>query len=521
MGNTTSNEQEPETEQVPVSEPELDEESVAASLIQKKWKNQKTDFQWHDHLYDELLEMMETSEMVFYMVHLFKAVRQQSNEEESIIKGLDLVLPSESSEAAASTGTNKLFLAQIISIVETNQTLLEKSKDFTVKPEDMLDCLKRIRERTSPRKVSLVGLDPAKLKKQDMPYFLVKDDKLKRITLVFPWTNNDNDDEYKKEWITQTKIKLVKVPLPRALKAKVSGDRITDIGVHSGFHSYLFEQKSSTTNKFDEIVNSIKPILANNPKHRLFVTGHGIGAAISQLVAFFLTFNNNDGIPLPISSIAFSTPRVGDANYWRAAQLLEIAGKLRTCRVVLQDTDSMPLYPSNKEYVHAGHQVSFPAKTGPPKASYPTPKHDGIARVGRFGKKPKDYKTTKDYLNSIEKNKDALMDMHLNKLYEDIGVSSFVLKKEAAVAEEAATNDSDHKKKEAEDSVEKKEAEDSVEKKETEESVEKKEAEESVEKKEAEESVEKKETNEGGDDEPAAATETPTQAESTVDAGSS
>ena len=417
MGNILSG---TEAEEPVVPEPEIDEESVAASLIQKSWKKQQTAFEWHDHLYDEIMEMAETGAMVHYLSHLFQAARTS----EKGLKGLDLALPSLTEDDGKTSKTTKLLLAQIIPIVESNKELLKKSGDFKVNPDDMIKALKRIGERTSTRKVSVVGLDADKLKKQDMFFFVVKDDKLKRIILSFP--NNPDTVKYNKKWVNQNSFKMTKVSLDRALKAKITGDRISEVGLHSGFHSYLFSAaKGGSPSKMAEIVATLKPIMESNPKHRLFVTGHGVGAAMAQIVAFFLTFKSKD-IPLPVSSIGFSTPRVGDAAFWRACQLMEMAGKFRTLRVT-QASDSMPIYPSAKEYIHAGHQVLLDASTkAGPKASYPTVKDDGVARLGRFGKKPKDYKEPKDYMSMIEKNKDPLMKMHLNRLYEDIGVSSFL-----------------------------------------------------------------------------------------------
>ncbi|KAL7560896.1 hypothetical protein ACA910_008178 [Epithemia clementina (nom. ined.)] len=439
MGNFTSTEQ-PETTTAP-PEPDVDEESVAASVIQKKWKNQQTDFQWHAHFYDEVLEMAEIDGMVKYLAHLFKVARAGK------LKGLDLAaLPvaadvssgaSVSSSISATAGSTKLLLSQLISIVENNKNLLNKNKEFPAKASVVLKALKKIGERTSSRKVSIVGLDSEKLQKEDNFFFLVKDDKLKRITLsfspfAFDSVKNSND------WVNQPAYKMKRVALERALKAKISGDRVADVGIHQGFYVYLFVPPSpGTESKFDEIVNTLKPIVKDYPKHRIFVTGHGMGAAMGQILAFFLTFKNQDqDIPLPISSISFSTPRVGDVKYWRACQLMEIAGKLRTCRVSVA-ADSMPLYPSAKEYLHAGHQVLL-EKGKAPKASYPTAQDDGVMRFTRFGKKTKDYKEPKDYLELIEANKEKLMDMHLNKLYEDIGVQSFRIKSSNASQKIAA-----------------------------------------------------------------------------------
>lgn len=438
---------------VPEPEPDIDEESVAASMIQRKWKEQQTDFQWHDHLYDELLEMSEIGNVVFHLSHLFRAARKSA----AGIKGLDLALnpPAKTtttteaavaaetttaaaadtssvsaSASASSSSLSKLTLAQIISIVESNQELLKKSPDFAVSTVETLKALNRIAERTSLRKVSVVGLDAEQLKKQDSSFFLIKDDKLKRITLCFSAFAFE-DIKASKDWANQVKYKMVKERLPRALKAKVSGDRIVEVGLHAGFYNYLFGKvpgkvPGTTQTHFESLVAALKPILKDYPKHRLFVTGHGAAAAIGQMLAFFLTFQSDD-ISLPISSIGFSTPRLGDANFRRACQLMEIAGKLRTCRVTTP-TDATPHYPSAKDFIHAGHQVLLDKKDGP-RASYPTVENDGVPRLGRFSKKPKDFKSAEVYSTLLQANKDQLIVMNLNKLYEDIGVQSFRIKK--------------------------------------------------------------------------------------------
>eukprot|EP00527_Entomoneis_sp_CCMP2396_P004290 CAMPEP_0198140698 /NCGR_PEP_ID=MMETSP1443-20131203/3829_1 /TAXON_ID=186043 /ORGANISM="Entomoneis sp., Strain CCMP2396" /LENGTH=430 /DNA_ID=CAMNT_0043803209 /DNA_START=38 /DNA_END=1330 /DNA_ORIENTATION=- len=428
MGNNQSSTS-PE-EQVEAQVPDFADEESAASVVQKFWKTkQAVEFKWPDNLYLELLDMVNTDQLVYYVSLLFKAARQN----EVGLKGMDVAMPV--AESAKATEKPKLTLAQVLAIVEANKDLLsKKGSGFDANPEDMIKALQRISDRTSARKVSLVALDSFNLKKQDMSYCIIKDDKLKRVTVVFP----HNNVALSGDWVNKRSFKMTQMKLPRTLKAKVSGDRIDSCGIHQGFGAYLNDELKA------KIVDDLLTVVT--PKYKVYVTGQGMGAPLASLFAFHLAFHRS---PLldnqPVTCINFGSPRVGDSSYWRACQLLEIAGKLRKCRV-LTDTDALPTVPASSDYAHAGYQLRLTTSSSASSTSskstasspekddtsplhyYPSVKDDGSNRKGAFAstKKFKASKSNKNtYLEAIESNQAKLKEMNLNQMYEQAGVPAF------------------------------------------------------------------------------------------------
>jgi len=68
--------------------------------------------------------------------------------------------------------------------------------------------------------------------------------------------------------------------------------------------------------KYDQILEDIMPLLEANPDHKLYVTGHSLGAALSTVVSFFLSCE--ESIQKPVMCINFASPRVGDAAFLKA-----------------------------------------------------------------------------------------------------------------------------------------------------------------------------------------------------------
>lgn len=389
MGNS------PSTEETQVVNETYDEES-AASVIQKSWrtKGQEPGFKWPANLYVELLDMAETDKLVDYVALLFKAARGFA------VKGMPVVPESAQEEKP------KLTLAQIQSILESNADDFKKSGLVNV--NETTEFFNRIAHGTSARKLSFVGLDYESLKTDDLEYCIVKDDKLKRITIVFPTTNS----KLSSDWILKRAFPQKESKLVRGLVAKVSGDRVDAVNLHQGFSDYLNKKNGDEVlgNKiFDDVFSLL------TPKHKLYVTGHGMGAALAAIFAFKMAFDSD--IPLPVTCINFGCPRIGDAKFQRACNLLEISGKLRFCRVVTE-TDTLPTTPAKADYVHAGYLMRLGEGTA--QEYYPTVDADGSPRKGAFASTKKFTSSQSDqvaYLESIEKNSNTLKMMDLNKLY--------------------------------------------------------------------------------------------------------
>lgn len=434
MGNSNSSKApDPST-----SSKEVAAKRVAASLIQKKWKKQHTvEFKWPENLHVELRDMNALVELGSYLDAFFEAVLRPTAEEEGII------LPELTNNLGDGTAvTSKLTLARIASILNEENDVLVEKLGFPLDPDKFLQLLQQITENTSSRKISIVTL----LDNRDNPqpetqpyYHLIRDDQLKRITIVL----KSDLAEYQKSWTTQLNWKKSTVTLNRTLAAKISGDRISTVGVHPGFYQFLFQsdkKKNKTnkspekdndagipTNRYKQLVMFIKTVTKSYPKHRLYITGFGVAGAIGHLLSFFLTFEDNSEIPKPISCINFSSPRVGDADYWRACQLLEIAGKWRTCRTIMDTQDSWPSYPSGNGYTHAGYQVAL-GKDGTAMATYPSVSKDGAPRFWMFSKKSDMVatRTLQDYSEALKSSEEKLKKMDLNNLYVAMGARNLM-----------------------------------------------------------------------------------------------
>ena len=68
--------------------------------------------------------------------------------------------------------------------------------------------------------------------------------------------------------------------------------------------------------------------------YEIFVTGHSLGGALSQLLSFGLAGSPlTEDLPKPITAITFASPLVGNHEWLKAYQKLEKEGKLRHIRV--------------------------------------------------------------------------------------------------------------------------------------------------------------------------------------------
>ena len=99
-----------------------------------------------------------------------------------------------------------------------------------------------------------------------------------------------------------------------------------------------------------------KAILAKYPDHKLYVTGHSLGAALSTICAFYLACEGDDAIPKPVTCVNFASPRAGGWKFAHAVHYLEKNKQLRMLRSV-NENDIVTTMPSTG-YYHVGHQVT-------------------------------------------------------------------------------------------------------------------------------------------------------------------
>ena len=100
-----------------------------------------------------------------------------------------------------------------------------------------------------------------------------------------------------------------------------------------------FDSKGMT--KLEQILSILKQLYAyKDDEHDysgygLIITGHSLGGALSQVLAFILAGTlEKEGLPVKtVHAITFASPRCGNPEYSKAFAALEKAGKLRHIRV--------------------------------------------------------------------------------------------------------------------------------------------------------------------------------------------
>ncbi len=100
---------------------------------------------------------------------------------------------------------------------------------------------------------------------------------------------------------------------------------------------YLFGDTHEDNSKLDQIIDILKELYAieEYKDFGLWVTGHSLGGALSQLLAFTLA-GVLDAKSLPakqVVAVTYASPRVGNKAYQAAFKVLEEEGKLRHIRV--------------------------------------------------------------------------------------------------------------------------------------------------------------------------------------------
>lgn len=110
--------------------------------------------------------------------------------------------------------------------------------------------------------------------------------------------------------------------------------------VHAGFNSVL-------ESLFPSIRQAIWSLARAD--FEICVVGHSLGAALASLLALKVS----GGTQLPISCVAFASPRVGDENFGRA-----VRRSIDLLRVT-NTKDLVTHVPPRPEYVHAGDAVVF------------------------------------------------------------------------------------------------------------------------------------------------------------------
>ena len=163
----------------------------------------------------------------------------------------------------------------------------------------------------------------------------------KRITVAFRGSNNTKD------WLQNLNI-FDRTP------AEIKEFAGNEVDVHAGFSNYLFKHRSQRdqNTKYQQIMDVLEDVYQNEAKGRdysgyeLYVTGHSLGGAVTQLLAFTLSGSKKAQAFLPsakpVTAMSFASPHCGTKGYARKFNEFEKEGKLRHIRVS-NDGDIVPL----------------------------------------------------------------------------------------------------------------------------------------------------------------------------------
>ena len=120
-----------------------------------------------------------------------------------------------------------------------------------------------------------------------------------------------------------------------------------------GFTNYLFSRLHKNDNsKYEQIMDVLEDVYTYKASGRdysdydMFITGHSLGGALTQIMAFTLAGSQRarEFLPAgkPITAISYASPEVGTKGYLKKFNELEKKGALRHIRVSNQG-DAIPI----------------------------------------------------------------------------------------------------------------------------------------------------------------------------------
>lgn len=112
--------------------------------------------------------------------------------------------------------------------------------------------------------------------------------------------------------------------------------------VHSGFVKYLFGKLNGRESKYEQILKALEEVYEYKASGRdysnyeLFITGHSLGGALAQLLAFVLAGSEKvKFLPVgkPVTAMTYASPETGNDGYLNTFKKLEKEGALRHLRI--------------------------------------------------------------------------------------------------------------------------------------------------------------------------------------------
>lgn len=195
---------------------------------------------------------------------------------------------------------------------------------------------------------------------KDLTYAIAVDTSLKRVLVVFRGAITTQD------WRTVTKYTMETIPNP--VKDNYEGKK-ERIRVFYGIHQYLFRvRKDTQTTKYSEIASlaHMYGIEKIGEDYKLFVTGHSLGGALTNMFSFFASTEDRFTRNGPVQAIAFAGPYCGGHSFADSFRHQERMKKLQFIRVA-NDSDMVPRLPINLKigrrgclWRHVGIGVTMP-----------------------------------------------------------------------------------------------------------------------------------------------------------------
>lgn len=273
---------------------------------------------------------------------------------------------------------------------------------------------------------------------EELVYAIAVDAVLKRVTLAFRGSVTTRDFlQDAKIWITDTDN-----PYAGQGGKKLSDRQPKKLGIHSGFHDYLFyndtdgdgvmtAEEALSKSKYEIIEDQVLRVLAKYPGYKLYVTGHSLGGALCTLFGFMASAREE--IPKPVTVVSVASPYVGDSRWKKAFQFAEAKGLLRHLRVANQK-DIVTLMPflslRLRGYKHVGHnlklkptgcQLVYP-KVGKRFTAQAWARVWGQSLFTNPSTKYLNNHGTSEYNRRLDVAKERLDNMFLNDLYADRSV---------------------------------------------------------------------------------------------------